>query len=379
MQLTSPTFLVVCALVAVGAPVVTLLLWGRVHGARPARVAQRLGLIVVCQLSALALVGTGVNNYFYFYSSWSDLLGRTQVGTITDVGATAMPAGRAGESRVIASTRRTGQTVAGGGVVLSQTIVSKRTGLSTPTLVYLPPQYFEARYAHTRFPVVLVFPGYPGNPPIYFSRLPIASIMQKEVMAGRAQPFVAVVVKETPLAPRDTECANVPGGPQVETFLSQDVRAQVARVLRVRTDRAGWAMMGSSTGGFCAVKMVMKHPTQYGSAVALSGYYKALLDNTTGALYGGSTTLRNENSPLWRLQHLPAPDVAVLATISMQDRTYPQTVSLIHATKPPMRLSTIVSPVGGHNLNTYTKVLPQAMDWLSKQFGPPPGGAAIGT
>jgi S-formylglutathione hydrolase FrmB len=156
----------------------------------------------------------------------------------------------------------------------------------------------------------------------------------------------------------------------VETFLSQEVRDQVKKVLRVRTDRQGWAMMGSSTGGFCAVKMVMQHPDEYGSAVGLSGYYHALLDNTTGALYGGSQSLRHQNDILWRLAHLPAPAVSVLATISEQERTYPQTVALMKAAKPPLQLRTIVSPTGGHNPHTYGAVMPQAVDWLSKQFGP---------
>lgn len=366
MQLTSASFLVVCVMAAVMAPVLTLLLWSRTRGVPVLRMAQRLGLIAVCQVTALAVVAVLVNNYFFFYSSWSDLLGRSQVGTITSINA--MPHTMAAEASAIAVARKTGQRLSGGGVALNQTFVGTKTGLSTPAVIYLPPQYFQPKYAHTRFPVVLVFPGYPGNPPIYFTQLPIASMMQAEVSAGRAHPFIAVVVKETVTPPRDTECANVVNGPQVENFLAVEIRDQLQHVLRTRTDRQGWAMMGSSTGGFCAVKMVMRHPGLYGAAVGLSGYYRALLDNTTGDLYGGSKQLQNENSPLWRLQHLAAPPVAVLATISRQERTYPQTVALMSATKAPMRLSTLISPTGGHNTHTYGAVLPQAIDWLDRQF-----------
>lgn len=368
MALTGHAFLVLLVLATVGTPVLALLLWNRVRGRLTARTVQRLGMLVLCQVSALALVATLINNYFYFYASWSDLLGHGKIGTIQAVNP--VPTSMTRETRIIAAARHNGQKVPGGGVVLSQTLVGQTTHLKTPALIYLPPQYFQPQYAHTKFPVALVFPGYPGNPPIYFTHLPMAQIMQQEVAAGRAQPFIAVVVKETPLAPWDTECANVPNGPQVETFLSHDVRTQISQVLRVRTDRQGWAMMGSSTGGFCSVKMVMQHPSQYATAVGLSGYYKALLDHTTGALYHGSKLLQNQNSPLWMLQNQPAPPVDVLATISKQDKTYPQTVALMHAVKPPMRLSAIVSPTGGHNLRTYGAVLPQVMDWLGKQFGP---------
>jgi enterochelin esterase-like enzyme len=373
VQLTSSTFLLTCVLLAIAAPTATLLLWPRTRGVIALRAVQRLAMIALCQVTALALVAVLVNNYFFFYSSWADLFGKTQVGTIS-IG-NALPPSAAGEARTIAAARRNPQSVRSG-VVVNQTIVEKATGLTTPAVVYLPPQYFQRQYARTRFPVVLVFPGFPGNPPIYFTQLPIARIMQTEIAAGRGQPFIAVIVKETVVPPRDTECANVAQGPQVESFLALEVRRQISQVLRVRTDRAGWAMMGTSTGGYCAVKMVMRHPDLYASAVSLSGYYTALLDRTTGALYGNSTRVRNENSPLWRLQHLPAPPVSVLATISKPDHTYLQTLALIRAVKPPMLLSTIISPTGGHNLHTDSAVLPQAIDWLSHQFGAPPSGAS---
>jgi S-formylglutathione hydrolase FrmB len=391
MGLTSQTFLIFCIVLALGAPVATIFLWSRLMGPGPVRALQRLMLIGVCQLTAIAVVATVVNNTFYFYSSWADLLGTSPVvasspnenGKLPPAAAGSangqLPASAAIESNRIAAARRA-QSAGSHGVVLSQTIHGMRTGLSTSALIYLPPQYFQPQYAQTRFPVVLIYPGYPGNPKLYLTLLPVPQIMQAEVSAGRAKPFIAVLVKETVVAPRDTECANVVNGPQVETFLTQEVQAQLSHVLRTRTDRQGWAMMGDSTGGFCAVKMVMQNPMRYGSAVGLSGYYNALLDHTTGSLYGGSARLRNENSPLWRLQHLPAPPVAVLATISAQERTYPQTAAFVRAARAPMEVSSIVAPSGGHNTRNWGAMLPRAVDWLSQQFAdaPPSSSPTVG-
>jgi enterochelin esterase-like enzyme len=371
--LTSRTFLIFAIVLAVGAPVATMLLWLRVRGPGPVRGLQRLALIGVCQLTALAVAATVVNNTFYFYSSWADMLGTSRVVAGSSNGR--LPAAAAVESDRIAAARR-GQPGGSLGVVLSQTIHGVASGLSAPALIYLPPQYFQPQYAKTRFPVVLVMPGYPGNPQMYLTRLPVAQVMQNEVQAGRAKPFIAVIIKETVVPPRDTECANVVNGPQVETFLAKDVRTQLSQVLRTRTDRQGWAMMGYSTGGFCAVKMVMQNPTLYGSAVGLSGYYNALLDSTTGNLYGGSTALRNENSPLWRLRNLPAPPVAVLATISAQERTYPETAAFIRAARAPMKVSSVIAPTGGHNTRNWSAMLPHAMDWLGQKFGSAPSSAA---
>jgi enterochelin esterase-like enzyme len=378
MGLTSRGFLAFCVLLVVGAPLGTLFFWSRLKGPRAARIGQRLAMIGLCQVTALALVATMVNNAYFFYASWSDLLGTAKV--VTQASKGTLPSGPAAEQRRIAAAGH-GHSAAVAGVVLSQTITSPRTGLGANALIYLPPQYFQPRYAHTRFPVAMVMPGYPGAPQIYTTRLPVPQVMMSEVRAGRAQPFIAVIIDETVLPPRDTECTNVVHGPQVMTFLAKEVRSQLSQVLRTRTDRNGWAMMGDSTGGFCAVKMVMDNPTLYGSAVGISAYYTALHDSTTGSLFGGSTRVADQNSPLWRLQHLPAPPVAVLATISAQERTYPQTVAFIRAARAPMTVNSIVATSGGHNYRNWRAMLPQAIDWLSRRFAiasssqPPPAGA----
>ena len=87
LSLTGHALLVLLVLLAVGAPALTVLAWTRVPGPAALRAGQRFGMILGCQVTALLLVGALINNYFYFYSSWSDLLGNTQVGHISTVGA----------------------------------------------------------------------------------------------------------------------------------------------------------------------------------------------------------------------------------------------------------------------------------------------------
>ena len=59
------------------------------------------------------------------------------------------------------------------------------------------------------------------------------------------------------------------------------------------------------------------------------------MDQTTGNLYGGSVGYQDENSPDWRLQHLPAPPVSVLVTSSkVGERTYGGTLHFVSLVKP---------------------------------------------
>src|SRR6476661_5196319 len=62
------------------ATVLALVLWSRVRGPAPVRVAQRLGLVVAGQVVAVLLVAAALNDYGYFYGSWSELLGPSASG-----------------------------------------------------------------------------------------------------------------------------------------------------------------------------------------------------------------------------------------------------------------------------------------------------------
>jgi hypothetical protein len=53
---------------------------------------------------------------------------------------------------------------------------------------------------------------------------------------------VVLLPYQTPAQLRDTECTDLVGGPQAETFLTRDVPAYARAHLRVRTD-------GSRRGG----------------------------------------------------------------------------------------------------------------------------------
>jgi S-formylglutathione hydrolase FrmB len=257
-------------------------------------------------------------------------------------------------------------------------IIGRRTGISVAgDYVYLPPQYFQPAYARARFPVVLVMTGYPGSALAIVTRLGVPSTAARLVAARLATPAIYVMMNVSPVMPRDTECTNVPAGPQVESFFARDVPLAIEQAFRAQSSPGGWAAMGYSTGGLCATKLAMLNPRQFPSAVALAGYYKALRDHTTGNLYGGSNAYRNENDPYWRLQHLPDPPVSVLVTSSkIGEKTYPGALKFLSLVRPPMRAYSLFLPQGGHNFGSWTRELPQSLEWLSQRLTPavPAGG-----
>ncbi|MGA8978985.1 MAG: alpha/beta hydrolase-fold protein [Pedococcus sp.] len=355
----------------------TGLFWGRVHGPRILRLAQRVLLVGATQVLVVLLLAAGANDYGYFYGSWSDLFGgSTQAVQLPPThGAPAPRQGHVGAAGALPAVPG-GPTAwstpgqwATRGRVDSLTVQGARSALSGQASIYLPPEYFRPASAHRTFPAVEVMTGYPGVVANLVQRQHYPDVLLAELAQRRAGPMVLVMLRPTVAPPRDTECTDVPGGPQALTYLSQDVPAAVESAYRVRP--LGWGAMGDSTGGYCAVKLAMARSDVFTSAVSLSGYYHTLRDATTGDLWGGSSVVRDLNSPEWLLAHQPAPPISVLATIGTSEVGHTgisDTRRFLSLVKSPMSVSSVVIPGGGHNFHTWSTVMGPAMDWLSKRL-----------
>jgi S-formylglutathione hydrolase FrmB len=183
--------------------------------------------------------------------------------------------------------------------------------------------------------------------------------------------MVLVMLRPTVAPPRDTECADVPGGPRTESFFAADLRAAIAARYRVGTAAANWGVIGDSTGGYCALKLAMADPLDFSAAVGLSADYAAAHDATTGDLFGGSAALRERADLLWRLRNLPPPRVSLLVTSSRKgEHNYRATLRFVSLVREPTRLSTIILPSGGHNFGTWSREIPPALAWLSARLVP---------
>jgi enterochelin esterase-like enzyme len=304
---------------------------------------------------------------------------RSPTGSPTDSPAQAdpavqLPAGSAGRVTLHADPPWAGAAEwRSRGRLESVTITGAASQLSSHAYVYLPPQYFQARYANTRFPAVEVLTGYPGRDADLIQGIPFPQSLLALIDAGRAQPVVLVMTRPAVTYPRDTECTDVPSGPQVQTFFGTDLPAAVAHAYRVRP--TAWGAAGISTGAYCAVKLAMMHPDLFGAAASMSGYGLALRDRTTGDLWGGSHVLRNLNDLEWRLRHLPAPPISVLATMGSAEHGFdelPDFHRFLGLVKPPMRITSIVFAGRGHSKASFAAELPQVLTWLCGQIPSPP-------
>ncbi|GGQ75934.1 hypothetical protein GCM10010195_34670 [Kitasatospora griseola] len=196
----------------------------------------------------------------------------------------------------------------------------------------------------------------------------------KLTVENKTKPTVLVLMRPSPAMPRDTECEDVPGGPQSDRYFSEDVPSALRSSYRIAQGPGSLGVIGNSTGGYCALKLAMRHPDVFSAAVSLSGYYKAAEDPTTGDLFGGDAQRREQADLSWRLAHLPAPGTALLVGGSREgDGDYfTETERFRAAAKgTATTVSAITLDTGGHNFNTWSRMLPASLGWLGGHLADP--------
>ncbi|MFG2681843.1 alpha/beta hydrolase [Streptomyces sp. NPDC048392] len=372
MGLTSDKVLALAVAAGVLLFVGTVWLWPRLARRSVRAVLGRVGLLCATQAAVFAAVGLVANQSFGFYGSWADLFGREDgQGVVVDhsAGGTGTPLRVVGDRRV---PRAGGARPETAGRIEEIRIVGRTTRIASPAFVYLPPEYFQARHRARTFPAAVVLTGYPGTAEALVDKLRYPGTALELAKSGRTRPMILVMLRPTVAPPRDTECVDVPGGPQTESFFAKDLPEAVGAHYRVDEGPRSWGVVGNSTGGYCALKLAAHHPEVYAAGAGLSAYYDAPNDPTTGDLFQGDQDRKNRANLWWYLGNMPAPDTSLLVTSSKSGETnYKDTLRFIERVKDrkPTRISSIILESGGHNFNTWRREIPAALQWLGERLG----------
>jgi len=372
MGLTSNNTLVPAVLAAVALFACTVWLWPRLARRGWRSVSGRVGLLLAVQLSLFVSVGLFANQTFGFYASWADLFGQeTDQGVVVDHTPGDRSSGPLRVTEIGGVPGRAGFRPSSVGQVQKVDIVGRTTHIASPAYIYLPPEYFQERYRARAFPAAVVLTGYPGTARALVDKLHYPRTALQLVEDGRMEPMILVMLRPTVAPPRDTECVDVPGGPQTESFFAKDLPQAVTQHYRVAKGPGSWGIIGDSTGGYCALKLAMHHPGVYAAGAGLSPYYKAPVDPTTGDLFQGDKALRDRANLWWCLKHLPGPDTSLLVSSSkLGESNYKDTLKFIARVKAKetTRISSIILESGGHNFNTWRREIPATLEWVSERL-----------
>ncbi|WP_328610036.1 alpha/beta hydrolase-fold protein [Amycolatopsis sp. NBC_00345] len=157
--------------------------------------------------------------------------------------------------------------------------------------VILPPGYSDPANAQHRYPVVYLIHGYPyGGPRDWLTSGAAPDTLRSLESAKVIEPMIVVSVDMTAGQPsKDWECLDVPGGPQLETYLAKTVVPAVDHRYRTVADRRHRALGGMSGGGFGALNIGLHHVDEFATLIIALPYDD--LNDSVGVLNGNQAAI----------------------------------------------------------------------------------------
>lgn len=311
-----------------------------------------LGVVLVASGAFLGLIG--VNDYYGYYQTW---------------GALAQDFGNGGLTPTSVRNHH-GDPVAGAGSVRAIWLAGASSGIRRVAYVYLPPQYHQQRFAHVRFPVIELFHGSPGSPSNWTVQLRIVQAMQSLMRHHAIGPAVLVMPSSND-GHHYEECLNA-NGVADETYLTSDVRQAIEHRFRVSPNPHEWGVGGFSSGGYCAANLALRHPSYFGAAFTLDGYFDPSAGPAADLLHHDPAALA-ANNPLLRAAATqwgrPVPAFWVASGTDPND--YAQARALVSAFHGVERVPLIVERGAKHNYYAWAAALPLGLSWIWQQISPP--------
>lgn len=367
MGLTSPALMYLLAILAGGTLLAIILDWRAMAGRGLGALAQRAISLLGLQFFVLAFVFVVVNRSGEFYASWSDLFGLDK-----SQGA-AIAAADSGASRVqpVAVSRRISVPVpgskAGGGVLESVMFNGQTSGLSVPGQLFLPAGYRAGSMAG-RYPVLVEISNDLPSPSSPYAAVRFAQTAARQIALRQLEPVIIVMVPAS-VASGDQGCLDVAAQPTTSsaaatvpimaaTFFTQDLPGILQSQFGASNSGANWALLGDSSGGYCALQLAMTSSWVYSAAVAPDGSYT----HPPGpALNAGSPDLKLQDNLQWLLRNQPVQPVSVLFTTSGASAGDAQLFAA--AATRPMLVSTLTIGGGGWPLAP-------VLNWIGAAIAP---------
>jgi enterochelin esterase-like enzyme len=342
-------------------------------------VARRVALKVVAAcLSFTVAMFFGilsVNKYFSYYETWG--------AAIADISNSSPNSGpQISQGSVLAGNKKLAfdqsaiylRLAKTQGYTLRVAIPGNISHITRQVYIYLPPQYFQPRYAKYRFPVIELINGQPGLAQDWINVLGIQATLNQMVRQGLASPAVLVMPDANGGNSVSLQCLNQVGGPQDLTYLAQEVPDAVAHLLRVMPPGNAWGVAGYSEGGFCAANMALRYRDRYGYAASMSGYftpYKNKFGNPlrTVSPFVNDNALRVQNTPLDEVRAL-APGATVPqfwlgagqgSGADISNAEYFAQLLQLHQADVPL-----VFTGGGHRMGTWRTLVPPMLTWMTQ-------------
>lgn len=318
----------------------------------------RASILIIANVIMIATIGIGFNRSQGFFSSWRDLFGNSQDFS----GHTVSYA-----SFVSPNTLKKGKLLKGGYVLLTETIEGKNSRVSNQVTVLLPPQAIldikrGNSLANGNFRVVEFLTGFPSQPIMWFQALDLLKFITHHNNTN-SQQIIGVIPQVNIEGKYDLECMNLPGEhPQAETWLTDDMHDYISQRFGINNHQ--WALMGVSTGGWCASMFAIKRPDLYRGAVSIAGYYRPALPLTDPIDLQKAMTLKYD---LANFEGQLTNKVPLYLFASVGDvYSIRETRRFLAKPHPNLAIDYVEKNLGGHNSRVWRSAISGGLKWISQ-------------
>jgi enterochelin esterase-like enzyme len=335
-------------------------------------------------LPAMVFGIAAVNKYYDYYQTWggmiNDLTGQG-AGSIPKYAVAGTGTNKQFDKNIGRVTSRAEDAQVG--YLFQTSVAGVRSHLTRDVYVYLPPQYFQKRFRHYKFPVIELLHGSPGNPQAWVDVMAVIPTFLS-LLATHPKDAAVLVMPDTDGGQRyELQCLNNPGGIQDMTFITRDVPEAIARIARVQPPGQAWGVAGYSEGGYCAANIALQDPKGYGAAGVLSGYFAPIRSQVPAGNKPGGRPLQVDvflghpglqliNTPRAYVTRVPISEVlpAFWLAAGAQDRpdviaaeAFKQLLQTRVANVPFMLV-----PDGGHQGSVWRAALGPMLSWMTPQL-----------
>ena len=208
------------------------------------------------------------------------------------------------------------------GTVETKTFDSKALGQTMQYVIYLPPGYDDPQNASVRYPVVYLLPGSSGGTSTWVKAGGMAEKMDTLLARKQVRPMILVVPQERPglKSIKGTGYADGPLGDWA-TYTTRDLVDEIDSSYRTVDSRDGRAIAGNSEGGYGAMNLGLKNPSEYGVIGSFSGYF-TVDKHDLANVFGGDQDLADANSPMTYLPQLEGELPAIWFVAGEDDQKY---------------------------------------------------------
>jgi len=332
-------------------------------------------------LPAMVFGVAAVNRFYDYYQTWggmiNDLTG--QGGSIPKYAAGGTGTNKQFDKNIgrVTSQAEDAQV----GYLFQTSVTGAHSHLTRDVFVYLPPQYFQKRFRHYKFPVIELLHGSPGGPRAWVDVMSVIPTFLS-LLGTHPDDAAVLVMPDTDGSPRyGLQCLNNPGGIQDMTFVARDVPDAIARIARVQPPGRAWGVAGYSEGGYCAANIGLQVPKGYGAVGVLSGYFAPIRSQVpagnkpggrplTVNVFLGHPGLRLINTPRDYATRVPVNDELPAFWLAAgaedtEDVLAAQDFRQVLQTRM-VYVPLIVVPGGGHQASVWRAALGPMLSWMTR-------------